>query len=139
MPTMLELTAAAILALAAGQDLAKRSVSNLWPCGLLLCGMGGGLVSGVNHPLYTCLLGLLIVGAPVLCLATILDHGRAIGGGDVKIAASLGCLLGPVDAYMVLALSSIALASFGLLSRKKALPFCPFLFLSYLTYLIVWR
>ena len=80
----------AMLACAAALDLRHHRIPNLltYPAmcaGLLLAAIGGGMTAFGNH-----LLGLLAGGLPLF----ILFLGRTLGGGDVKLMAAVGALVG---------------------------------------------
>lgn len=72
--------------------------------GPLLCAIIGGRASAMGS-----LIGLLLAGAvPWLLYRS--TEGRAIGGGDVKLFAALGALLGPIRGL------EVQLTAFGLLA-----------------------
>lgn len=66
-----------------------------------------------------------------------ISNGKWLGGGDVKLAAYIGLLLGAIKAILAITLASyLALIIFGILlllklkSRRDLLPFGPFLILA---------
>jgi len=82
----------------------------------------------LNH-LFAAVLGMLFFG-----LIIFLSRGRAMGGGDFKLASVLGLIFGWPDIFMVLCLSFVIGASISLIlmikGKKKikdAVPFGPFL------------
>ena len=92
-----------------------------------------GLVSVVYNPslLRSGLLGMVIVSLPYLILA-ILTQG--IGGGDVKLIAASGLLLGAPNTVLAFIISTLiggVYAVYVLLSKKQdaksAIPYGPFL------------
>ena len=75
----------------------------------------------------------LILGA-VATMMVIFASDGGMGWGDVKLAAVLGCWLGPADLAVCLGVSLLAgagaglvLVGLGLKGRKDPLPFAPFL------------
>ena len=83
--------------------------------------------------LYPALLGAA-AGASALAIPWALSRGRGIGLGDVKLAAVLGCALGPYDAlralwfaFVIGALVAVGGALTRRLSFGRAVPFAPFL------------
>jgi len=78
------------------------------------------------------LLGVLLCGGMMLLFAVI-SRG-AVGGGDVKLVALIGAMLGWRWGFGVLAAAQLSAAALGLClflagrkGRKDALPFGPFL------------
>lgn len=125
--------AAAVLAVAAWQDGTTKKIPDYLIILLAVCGLakliwGGSLLSA--------LAGFAICGIPTLVLSISLKHGF-IGGGDVKLCAALGWLLGPVIGSMVILLALIGLSAYGLLWRQKVVPFAPFVFPAYLIMLFL--
>jgi len=96
-------------------------------------GPAARLAGFFDAPLPNRLLGAA-AGFALLGLIYFLSRGRAMGFGDVKLAAAIGLLLGWPDVFLALALSFVIGALFGifwiLTGRKKfksAVPFGPFL------------
>ncbi len=93
-----------------------------------------GLVSGSVDPLVSAVWGALIGGGLFYILFQISD-GKWIGGGDVKLGAALGLIVGgPMNAILLLFLASfigtlvaLPLMIAGKASRTSKLPFGPFL------------
>lgn len=121
------------LAAASRWDVKTRTIPSKWMVLLFCC---GGLRALLAHTWWTAILGALVCGFPVLCVSITLTRGY-IGGGDVKLCAALGLLLGPVDGYMVILLALIFLSAYGLLRRKMELPFAPFVFPAYIVVLLI--
>ncbi len=92
------------------------------------------LVSGNADPLVSAAWGVAIGGGLFYVLFQISD-GRWIGGGDVKLGAALGLIVGgPMNAILLLFLASfigtlvaLPLMIAGKASRTSKLPFGPFL------------
>ncbi|MNW36560.1 Type IV leader peptidase family protein [compost metagenome] len=83
---------------------------------------------------FTALSGLLITGLPYL-LAAIFSDGK-IGGGDIKLMAACGFVLGPLYGTLqsILGLFLVLLFSIGIcfhsgfrVAKQTALPLAPFL------------
>lgn len=83
------LLALIVLCVAALTDLARRTIPNSLTYGAMVAGLFLGAMTGWSG-LGVSLVGLLGVGS----LLAILFHCGALGGGDVKLAAALGALLG---------------------------------------------
>ena len=82
--------------------------------------------------------GLLCVGLPFLLLACRLEGGCGIGGGDVKLCATIGFVLGPIASLMVISEALILLALCAFIFKKKELPFAPFLLFAYIVVIILY-
>ena len=77
-----------LLLSAAVWDMRSREIPNLIPALLLLCGLIGFRPAASAA-------GLFLVGGPFLLTAVLIKRdGFAIGGGDVKLMAVCGLLLG---------------------------------------------
>lgn len=121
----------AALGMAAISDLKTRTVPNLAPLLLLAAGIFHLLaVSFTLHNLVSALLGSAIGGFPLLIMA--LFRGT-IGGGDVKLAASAGFVLGWLLSYLALMAALFAFVLYGCFIQPKkegkkapGLPFAPF-------------
>lgn len=101
---------------------------------LALCGLAQSFMKcNIGHAL----LGGVMIGVPLLLLAVCFDKG--IGGGDVKLCAALGVLLGVVDGLLVICGGLIFLSLYSILTRAhgKHIPFAPFLFFVYCIYLLI--
>ncbi|MBU0727606.1 prepilin peptidase, partial [Patescibacteria group bacterium] len=79
---------------------------------------------------------LLAVGVPVLFFGALffISKGQWLGGGDIRIGALMGALLGwPIVlislfiGYFIGAIFSLFGLVFGKISRKSQIPFAPFL------------
>lgn len=73
--------------------------------------------------LLPCVFGMTAVGVPLWLAAA---GGNGIGGGDVKLCAALGALLGLEKALLLLMLALLGLTVSGKLRKKKRLPFAPY-------------
>lgn len=96
-------------------------------CALLDIGTGAAL------PL-TVLIGTAVIGG--LFLIAAVETG-GIGGGDVKLSAALGALLGVHGALLLQLLSLIILISAGKILRRKSLPFAPCVWGAFFIYSII--
>ena len=122
----------AALLIAAVSDAKTREIPNSAPLLLLIAGALNILAGGPTvHGIVSALLGMFLGGFPLFILALWL---KAIGGGDVKLAASAGFALGWLGSYLALIAALIGFVLFGLfhLPGKKEkdealpLPFAPF-------------
>ncbi|MEG2421191.1 MAG: prepilin peptidase [Oscillospiraceae bacterium] len=129
--------AALPLAIAGWQDVKKREIPLFCIVFLLILSVvrvvlrEGTALSAVS--------GLILMGGPLLLMAVLLDGGQCIGGGDVKLCAALGALLGPLDCLMLLAMAAVLLAAVALILRKNVMPFAPFVAAAYCINLLLWR
>lgn len=116
--------------------------THIIPGKLLLCMAVIDAVNAVHTgTLVTMLAGVLACGLPVLIFSLLVGHGKAIGGGDVKLCAALGGLLGPQDGAMTILTALVLLSVWGLLTatKKRPIPFGPFALLAYLTVMFAAR
>lgn len=120
----------AALLFAAVFDVKTRRIPNtalllLLAAGLLNLFSGGPFA----YHIFSALLGLFFGGFPLLILAILRG---TIGGGDVKLAASAGFVLGWLGSYLALMTALIAFVLFAAFYRPEkkgketALPFAPF-------------
>ena len=63
----------------------------------------------------------------LLFAAIISKDGTGIGGGDIKLTAVLGYVYGPYRLAGILLTASLLASLAAFLSRKKSIPFVPFL------------
>lgn len=92
----------------------------------------GAIVIALNpSSLKSGLLGIVIVSVPYLILAIVT---QGIGGGDVKLIASAGLMLGASNTVLAFVLSTLVGGVYGVIlilgkkvSAKDAIPFGPFL------------
>ena len=121
----------AALSMAAISDMKTRTVPNLAPLLLLAAGIFHLFaVSPTPHRLVSALLGTALGGFPLLMMA--LFRGT-VGGGDVKLAASAGFVLGWLPSYLALMAALFAFVLYGFFIQPKkdeekapSLPFAPF-------------
>lgn len=120
------------LLIAAVSDVKTRQIPNVAPLLLLTAGLLNLFSGGPNlHGILSALLGLFLGGFPLLILAI---FRGTIGGGDVKLAASAGFVLGWLGSYLALMTALTVFVLFAAIYRpikkeKKAvlaLPFAPF-------------
>ncbi|HEY1044106.1 MAG TPA: A24 family peptidase [Telluria sp.] len=116
----------ALVLLAAGRDLAERTIPNRFIGLALLCALGAHLLAGSPpwYPLAGLATGLL------LFLPLYLAHG--MGAGDVKLMAAVGTFAGPVLALQIALATCIAggAVSLGFLTAPRAnrhstMPYAP--------------
>ena len=118
----------AALLYAAISDAKTREIPNAAHLLLLIAGALNILARGLTaYDFISALLGLFLGSFPLLILAL---WRKTIGGGDVKLAASAGFVLGWLGSYLALMAALIAFVLFACLRRPKkeapALPFAPF-------------
>lgn len=101
----------------------RRRIIPSWTVFLIISCAAFNIAVGVSTPRDS-ILGLLIVGIFLLFAAARLG---GIGGGDVKLCAALGALLGLERMLALLILALLALIICGSLQKKKSMPFAPFL------------
>lgn len=133
------LLAGLVLAALAWQDGLSHKLPDPLILLLALCGVIRGIWDG---QLLEGAVGLLICGLPILILSVTLRRGKGIGGGDVKLCAALGFLLGPLDGYMVILLALMGLSLWGLLARQtaKPIPYGPFVLPAYMAVIFLrWK
>jgi len=128
---LINLPAMILLAIAAIVDLQWKVI----PDWLTLPGLAWTLLASafLGRPrLGEALLGLALCGG-VLLLMALISRG-SIGGGDVKLVAMIGAMLGWRWGFGVFAFAQLCAAAFALClflagrkGRKDALPFGPFL------------
>jgi prepilin peptidase CpaA len=121
-----EWTALALGGLAAIDDLRRRNVSNAICIGGLIAGLGCGVWrSGWTG------LGAAAAGAAIGFLSFLILYWRgSMGGGDVKLMAAFGSLLGPSGILLAAVLAALfggLLAAVGLLRSPRAasIPYAP--------------
>ncbi|MGG4220618.1 A24 family peptidase [Paenibacillus jamilae] len=116
-----------LLLLASICDLRTRQIPNSLSLVIVIVGL-------LNFSPFTALSGLLITGLPYL-LAAIFTRGK-IGGGDIKLMAACGFVLGPIYGTLqsilglvLVLLFAVAISfRFGFQAAKQTtLPLAPFL------------
>jgi leader peptidase (prepilin peptidase)/N-methyltransferase len=107
--------------------------------GLNFLGPYADLINGHFNILTSAILGVLVLSA-FLFLIYILSRGRAMGLGDVKLAALIGLMLGLASgiaaliiAFIIGAVVSLAIVLVRKKKLKDAVPFGPFLTLGVLS------
>lgn len=92
------------------------------------------LLFGLSSPLWLNRLAAVLAAAGFFAFLVLITRGRAMGMGDVKLAAALGLVFGWPDIILITILAFItgSLASLGLIAAKRAtmkgqVPFVPFL------------
>lgn len=94
-------------------------------------------IDSLNHILISSLIGLLI-GGGLFLVVYLVSKGQWIGGGDVRLGAVLGLLIGgPLNAFLFLffgsllgSVYSLVLLSLGKADKKSLIPFGPFLIIA---------
>lgn len=108
-------------------DLRTRQIPNSLSLAIVVVGL-------LHFSSFIAFSGLLITGLPYL-LAAIFSGGK-IGGGDIKLMAACGFVLGPLYGTLqsILGLSLVLLFSIGIsfhsgfrVAKQTALPLAPFL------------
>ena len=74
------------------------------------------------------------IGVPLWLTAA---KGGGIGGGDVKLCAALGALLGLEKMLFLLILALLSITASGKLKKKRSLPFAPFVWGAFYILLVV--
>lgn len=114
------------LTFAAVQDYRRRIIPD-WTVGLVfLCAVLKLVIFPDNR--LDALLSCLFFGTVTLILGS---------GGDGKLCAALGLLLGFADCLGVLILSLSGLIAYGLTQNAKSCPFAPYVLVAYLSLLIL--
>lgn len=122
------------LAVAAWTDAESRRIPDACSAAVLVLGVGHAIALG---RWMEAVLGAAVIGGLFLIGAVALDSGQAIGGGDVKLCAALGALLGAIPGLIMIATSLAAMLIYGGIRRCKSAPFAPFLFPVYVIFLIL--
>lgn len=116
-----------LLLIASFHDIRTREVPNWVPIALI----GSGLL---QFQLVPALIGLVSTSLPYL-LAAVTTNGK-IGGGDIKLMAACGFVLGPVGGLLqsIIGLTFVLLFAIGIVYRhglkktkQTAFPLVPFL------------
>jgi prepilin peptidase CpaA len=116
----------ALVLLAAGRDLAERTIPNKFIAVALLCALAAHLAAGSPrwHPVAGLATGLL------LFLPLYLAGG--MGGGDVKLMAAVGAFAGPALAFQIALATCIAGGALSLgfltaprVTRHSSMPYGP--------------
>lgn len=126
---------AAPLAVAAWWDGRLRHIPNACTFALLACAVGNVFAGWVSWQ--QSLLGLFAIGGLLLLYATRPSMCDSIGGGDIKLCAALGALVGLTDGLVIIAGALIAMLLYAATTHKKTMPFAPFLFGAYTVILIL--
>lgn len=137
MPLFLLLLFCGLLVTAGIFDFRTQKIPDWIPAALLVTGFLHVIAIPISPPyislpdLENAFLGLLVGGLPLLIMALI--KKQSIGGGDIKLAASAGFVLGFDGASVALLLALIALLIFSQiyirikrLPHHTAFPFAPF-------------
>lgn len=89
--------------------------------------------SSLTAPVMRAVLGVLFGFVPLLVAAMLSKDGMGIGGGDIKLAAILGYIFGPVEIILIILIASFAAIVYSLIIRlickRKTIsvPFVPFI------------
>jgi prepilin signal peptidase PulO-like enzyme (type II secretory pathway) len=121
----------AVLVVLAAVDLRRRVVPNRIVFPAFVVVLGFQLVAAPQHAVEWV---AAAIGAPLVLLMPALVDRRAIGMGDVKLAAVLGAALGArvlpallVGSVAVVPVAAVILARGGRAARRTPIPFAPFL------------
>ncbi|MEA4894080.1 MAG: prepilin peptidase [Oscillospiraceae bacterium] len=124
------IAALAPLTWVAATDIRNRKISAA-PL-ILLAALGGVRIALTGLTSITpSIIGLLCVGLPMLVLSCVIDHGNGIGGGDVKLCATLGFLLGAEYALFLIVAALLLFVAYAWISGRKDAPFAPFVLAGY--------
>jgi prepilin peptidase CpaA len=124
--TAAEMAALAVGSTAVASDLYGGTIPNWLTGGGVAAGLACGLWSAGARGL-----GMAAVGAVAGFLIFFLLHRMGgMGGGDVKLMAGFGALLGPADILVAAVLAAIAGAVLALAAvlwrpRRESLPYAP--------------
>lgn len=126
-PILKGLLFSVLLVVAACRDLKTREIPNWIPVLLLCTGFIG------IHPLDSCL-GLVLTGLPYFLVAILIRRGDGIGGGDWKLMAACGFVLGVwggiLQSVISLMLAVVAGCAMALIRKKPIkeirFPLAPF-------------
>lgn len=121
-----------IMLYAAVVDFKTRRIPDFVPAGILLCGVLRILSGLLTIP--ETAIGMFANGLPLLLFAVFAKSGKAMGGGDVKLCAALGFMLGFYSGYFVIALGlffSLFYAKVTARQKNSSVPLAPFLSMGY--------
>lgn len=88
----------------------------IFACAMLNVALGQGT-------LLSCMLGAAVIGGPLWLAAS---EEMGLGGGDVKLCAAMGALLGIEKMLAVLIAALLGLIISGKIQGKRSLPFAPY-------------
>jgi Flp pilus assembly protein protease CpaA len=123
------------LAAAAWWDGRARQIPDACVFLLAACGLMNFALSG--RTLWDGLAGLLLLGGPLFLCG--LFSPSSIGGGDIKLAAALGLLLGPLAGAVLLGTALLAGVMYSVVRQIKRSPLAPFVLPAYLLILMMIR
>ena len=129
------ITALILLLLATWWDLRTREIPNWISIALLVVALSAALLGIANVKLWMVLSG----GVLGLVIGFALFRFAKFGGGDAKLIAALGTLLGPVGLLFMLfwmALAGGVLALISLVRRQGDYAYVPAIAAGYIAYLV---
>jgi len=109
------------LSCAAVLDFRRRIIPN-WTVLLIFCCAILNIAAGALT-LQEAVLGTVVTGAIFLLTAM---HRNGIGGGDVKLCAALGAVLGLERMLFLTVLALLALVIGGKINKQNSMPLAPF-------------
>jgi prepilin signal peptidase PulO-like enzyme (type II secretory pathway) len=127
------LAIAALLLMLAVIDLRHRRLPHPLTAALAVLGLAHGMLAGGTlAPPWGALGAGLLVASPFWLLRRLAPAPGRVGGGDVRLAFAIGCLLGPGGGLLAAMLATGGLALGGAAARLSgrgtvALPLGPFL------------
>jgi leader peptidase (prepilin peptidase)/N-methyltransferase len=130
-----------LLFIVAAVDARTKEIPNILNLALLLCGIGAIWI-WTDVTIASRIIGIFVVSFPMLLLSVLITG--AFGGGDIKLMASTGFLLGwqniLIAAFIGIILGGIyggVLLVLGIKERRDHFAFGPFLAFS-IFYVLVW-
>lgn len=121
------------LAVAAWKDGKTHLIPNACVAAVFGCAAANVIFGHMN--LLEAGFGLAIIGA-ILLLFTC-AKSKSIGGGDIKLCAAMGALVGAFSGLLIVAAALTSMVVYAALRHKMTLPFAPFLFPVYIIFLIL--
>ena len=100
-------------------DARRLLIPDLYSAALALAGLAGPLSPGLAAALAGAAVGAGLTGGVRLLAGRALGR-EAMGLGDVKLAAALGALLGPLSLLWTMAVAAALGAAVGLVLRRRA-------------------
>ena len=118
---LLDLLVIAVLAIISYRDFKTNEIPDIFNLSLLVLGVAAALLNPMPS-LINRLIGLVAVSLPLLAVSLLMKN--AIGGGDIKLMAAAGFLLGWQSVLLAAAIGITLAGAYAiwLLATKKAGP-----------------